>query len=98
MQQYFTSLDTRLSTLEQRVDFQTSELKAKFETSDMYAGKTWGVVYGQQGDIREVKQDIKGITGRLDDIDARFDRVEGRFDAQEEKLTQILERLPKQGG
>jgi hypothetical protein len=54
--QHVTSLDARLSRREQRGEFQTSEIKAKFETTDLYAARTWGVVYEQQRAIREMKE------------------------------------------
>jgi seryl-tRNA synthetase len=58
----------------------TTNIKQKFDASDHYATRTWGLVQEQERDIREMKGRLEG--------------VETRLDTQDEKLNQILERLP----
>jgi len=92
MHQRFDTLEKALSQqfsqLEQQGRQQTDEIKAKFEVSDHFAARTWGLVQEQERDIRTVKEDVQGVSGRLDKMDRRFD-------TQDEKLNLILERLPK---
>jgi len=61
----FTQIDDRFTRLEKQIDQQTVEIKAKFETSDLYATRTWGVVQSQEQDIREVKERLGQIVNLL---------------------------------
>jgi predicted nucleic acid-binding Zn-ribbon protein len=61
----FTQVDDRFTRLEKQIDQQTVEIKAKFETSDLYATRTWGVVQSQEQDIREVKERLGQIVNLL---------------------------------
>ena len=57
------------------------------------------VTANSQGqDIKEMKGRFDGIDNRLDGMDRRFDGIDTHHASQDEKLNQILERLPKQGG
>ncbi len=87
--QGFLQVGQRFLLLEEQGKQQTEELKAKFGASDQFAARTWGLAQEQERDIRTMKEDIRGVSGRLDNIDRRFD-------TQDEKLNLILERLPKQ--
>jgi len=82
--QSISQLQQSFLRLEQQSRQQTEEIKAKFEMSDHFATRTWGVVQEQQRDIRAMKEHNQTILNR--------------FDAQEQILKQILERLPKQEG
>jgi chromosome segregation ATPase len=81
--QGFAQLNQSFLRLEQQGRQQTDEIKAKFDMSDHFAARTWGVVQEQERDMRTTKENVQTILGR--------------FDGQEQILKQILERLPKQG-
>jgi uncharacterized coiled-coil protein SlyX len=61
----FAAIDARFTRLEDQINQQTIEIKAKFETSDLYATRTWGVVQSQEQDIREVKERLGQIVNLL---------------------------------
>jgi hypothetical protein len=63
--QKFVAVDARFTGLEERIDRQTVEIRAKFETSDLYATRTWGVVQSQEQNIREVKERLGQIVNLL---------------------------------
>ncbi len=63
--QNFAAVDARFTRLEDQINQQTVEIKAKFETSDLYATRTWGVVQSQEQDIREVKERLGQIVNLL---------------------------------
>jgi uncharacterized coiled-coil protein SlyX len=63
--QKFAAVDARFTSLEERIDRQTVEIKAKFETSDLYATRTWGVVQSQQQDIHTMKERLDQIVNLL---------------------------------
>jgi chromosome segregation ATPase len=65
--QKFIAVDTRFTRLEERIDRQTVEITAKFETSDLYATRTWGVVQAQEQDMRTVKERLDQIVNLLTD-------------------------------
>jgi predicted nucleic acid-binding Zn-ribbon protein len=48
LHQNFAAIDARFTRLEDQINQQTIEIKAKFETSDFYATRTWGVVQSQE--------------------------------------------------
>ena len=81
MNQQFAQMHQSLLRLEQQNRQQTEEIKAKFEVSDHFATRTWGVVQEQQRDIRALKEFNQTILNRLD--------------SQDQILQQILARLPK---
>jgi exonuclease VII large subunit len=82
LSQQFAIVNQSLLRLEQQGKQQTDEIKAKFESVDLFAARTWGLAQEQERDIRTMKEDMQGMSGR--------------FDTQDEKLNLILERLPKQ--
>ena len=61
----FDAMDGRFTRLEERIDRQTVEIKAKFETSDLYATRTWGVVQSQERDIHTIKDRLDQIVTLL---------------------------------
>jgi len=63
--QKFVAVDTRFTSLEERIDRQTVEITARFETSDLYATRTWGVVQSQEQDIHTVKERLDQIVNLL---------------------------------
>ena len=63
--QNFASIDARFTRLEDQINQQTVEIKAKFETSDLYATRTWGVVQSQEQNIREVKEHLSQLVTLL---------------------------------
>jgi len=83
LNQGFSQLNQSFLRLEQQGRQQTDEIKAKFDMSDHFAARTWGVVQEQERDMRTTKENVQTILGR--------------FDGQEQILKQILERLPRQG-
>ncbi len=65
MDQKFVAVDARFTGLEERIDRQTVEIKARFETGDLYATRTWGVVQSQEQDIHTVKERLDQIVNLL---------------------------------
>ncbi len=63
--QKFAAVDARFTSLEERIDRQTVEIKARFETSDLYVTRTWGVVQSQEQDVRTVKERLDQIVNLL---------------------------------
>ena len=63
--QKFIAVDARFTGLEERIDRQTVEIRAKFETSDLYATRTWGVVQSQERDIHTMKERLDQIVDLL---------------------------------
>ncbi len=63
--QKFVAVDARFTSLEERIDRQTVEIKARFETSDLYATRTWGVVQSQEQDIHTMKERLDQIVNLL---------------------------------
>lgn len=63
--QKFVAVDARFTGLEEQIDRQTVENRAKFETSDLYATRTWGVVQSQEQDIHTVKERLDQIVNLL---------------------------------
>lgn len=63
--QKFVTVDARFTGLEERIDQQTVEIRAKFEASDLYATRTWGVVQLQEQDIHTVKERLDQIVNLL---------------------------------
>ncbi len=61
----FDAVDARFTSLEERIDRQTVEITARFETSDLYATRTWGVVQSQEQDIHTVKERLDQIVNLL---------------------------------
>jgi uncharacterized coiled-coil protein SlyX len=61
----FDAIDARFTGLEEQIDRQTVEIKARFETSDLYATRTWGVVQSQQQDIHTVKERLDQVVNLL---------------------------------
>src|SRR6266852_270049 len=74
LHQHFTSIDARFSRLDQRIGQQTADIKQKFETSDLYATRTWGVVQEQERDIQEIKGHLDTMDGKIDQILERLPR------------------------
>jgi polyhydroxyalkanoate synthesis regulator phasin len=54
--------------LEQQGKQQTEEIKAKFDANDHFAARTWGVVYEQDRNIREIKSDVGIIKGQMVEV------------------------------
>ena len=63
--QKFVAVDARFTGLEEQIDRQTVEIRAKFETSDLYATRTWGVVQSQEQDIHTIKERLDQVVNLL---------------------------------
>jgi chromosome segregation ATPase len=74
LHQHFTSIDAQFSRLDQRIGQQTGDIKQKFETSDLYATRTWGVVQEQERDIQAIKGHLDTMDGKIDQILERLPR------------------------
>jgi len=65
MDQKFAAVDARFTGLEERIDRQTVEIRDRFETSDLYATRTWGVVQSQEQDIHTIKERLDQVVNLL---------------------------------
>jgi len=63
--QKFVAVDARFTGLEEQIDRQTVEIRAKFETSDLYATRTWGVVQSQEQNIHTIKERLDQVVNLL---------------------------------
>ena len=79
------------SRLEQQVKQQTDAIRDKFETSDHFATRTWGVVYKQDGNINDIKQDTGILKEQITEVRQDIHGLDEKFDSLEKLL---LSRLP----
>jgi chromosome segregation ATPase len=104
LSQQFAVMGQSFLHLEQQIEQQTLALKQKFEASDHFAGRTWGLAQEQERDIREIKISIRSIDDRFTSLERRSEsqdkkldaleqNVNSRFEGQDKKLDDILALL-----